>query len=89
MDNPTALNVLNALLLVTETNLEQANKDFDEAHKTWIIHHDNSNDMVAFHLYVRDMLDDLARIAAIGERVAMLKYFIKILNESKEMCQVE
>jgi hypothetical protein len=86
---PTSLDVLNALLLVTETNLEQAEKEFINAYKLWVVHNESSGNMVTFHLYLRDLLDDLARIAAIGERVTMLKYFIKILNESKEMCQVE
>jgi hypothetical protein len=88
MDNtPTAQNVLDALLLVTKTNLEQAEKDFVDAHKLWIVHNENSNNMVTFHLHLRDILDDLARMAAIGERVTMLHYFIKILNESKEMLE--
>jgi len=88
MDNtPTAQNVLDALLLVTETNLKQANQDFIDARNVWIVHKDDSNNMVTFHLRVHDLLDDLANIAAIGERVSMLVYFIKILNESKEMLE--
>jgi hypothetical protein len=84
---PTALDVLNALLLVTETNLEKAKQDFIDAHNMWVVHNKDSDNMVTFHLHLRDILDDLARMAAIGERVTMLAYFIKILNESKEMCQ--
>ena len=90
MDNskiPTALDVLNALLLVTETNLEQAKKDFVDAHNMWVVHNKDSDNMVTFHLHLRDILDDLARMAVLGERAAMLTYFIKILNESKEMLE--
>jgi hypothetical protein len=90
MDNskiPTALDVLNALLLVTETNLEQAKKDFVDARNVWLVHKENSGNMVTFNFYLRDVLDDLTRMAVLGERAAMLTYFIKILNESKEMCQ--
>jgi len=86
---PTALDILNALLLETETNLEQAKKDFIDAHKIGILHKESSNNLVAFHMYARDLLDDLVKLATIGERVIMLEYFIKILNESKEMCQVK
>lgn len=86
---PTAQNILDALLLVTETNLERAEKDFFDACAKWESHRDKCSNMVTFHENVHDLLDDLSRIAMIGERVAMLKYFMKILNESKEMCQVE
>jgi hypothetical protein len=43
--------------------------------------------MVTFNFYLRDVLDDLTRMAVLGERAAMLTYFIKILNESKEMLE--
>jgi hypothetical protein len=86
---PTALDVLNALLLVTETNLEQAEKNFVEAHALWESHRDQSGSLVSFHTRLPDLLDDLTKISAITERTHMLKYFIKILNEAKEMCQVE
>ena len=92
MDNskiPTALDVLNALLLVTETNLEQAEKDFAFAHALWQIHRDESGDMVSFHLHVKDLLDDSAKVSWTTERIYTLNYFIQIINEAKEMCQVE
>lgn len=92
MDNskiPTALDVLNALSLVTKTNLEQAEKDFVEAHALWESHRDQSGSMVSFHARLPDLLDDLTKISAITERTHMLRYFIKIIDESKEMCQVE
>lgn len=84
---PTALDVLNALLLVTETNLEQAEKDFVEAHALWESHRDRSGSMVSFHARLPDLLDDLTKISAITERTYMLMYFIKIINESKEMLE--